>query len=229
MRIAWFQHVPFEDLGCIAPALIARGHSPQVTRWFAGETAPDTGAYDALIVMGGPMNVDEFDQHPWLRDERAAVRAAIDAGKPVLGICLGAQLIAASLGAPVTRNAHVEIGWFDVFRAPDAAQGSLLAGFPERFPAFHWHGDTFAIPDGAALLLSSEGCAHQAFQIGERVLGLQFHLEVTAANARDMYVGETLQLSKYVQEPAAVLAQLDHFAGSNRRMQRLLDNWLATV
>ncbi|HEY1076674.1 MAG TPA: type 1 glutamine amidotransferase [Fontimonas sp.] len=229
MRIAWFQHVPFEDLGCIAPALIACGHDLQVTPWFAGAKAPALGDYDALIVMGGPMNVDEFEQHPWLRDERAAVRAAIDAGKPVLGICLGAQLIAASLGARVTRNAHVEIGWFDVYRPPQAVQGSLLAGFPERFPAFHWHGDTFALPPGADLLLSSEACAHQAFQIGPRVLGLQFHLEVTAANARDMYVGETMQCSQYVQEPAAVLAQLDHFAGSNRRMQRLLDNWLATV
>ncbi len=229
MRIAWFQHVPFEDLGCIAPALLARGHRLQATRWFAGEDAPALDDFDALIIMGGPMNVDECDQHPWLRDERAAVRRAIDAGKPVLGICLGAQLIAACLGAPVTRNAHVEIGWFDVFRPAAAPQGSLLGGFPERFAAFHWHGDTFAIPAGAQLLLSSEGCVHQAFQLGSRVLGLQFHLEVTAANARDMYVGETMKLSKYVQEPSAVLAQLDHFADSNRRMIRLLDNWLATA
>ncbi len=228
MRIAWFQHVPFEDLGCIAPALIARGHSLHVTRWYADDGAPSLTGFDALIIMGGPMNVDEFDQHPWLRAERASVRAAIDAGKPVLGICLGAQLIAASLGAPVTRNAHVEIGWFDVFRPAAAPQGSLLGGFPDRFAAFHWHGDTFAIPDGAQLLLSSEGCAHQAFQLGSRVLGLQFHLEVTAANARDMYVGETMKPSEYVQEPAAVLAALDHFADSNRRMYRLLDNWLAT-
>jgi GMP synthase-like glutamine amidotransferase len=227
MRIAWFQHVPFEDLGCIAPALLARGHSLQVTRWFAGEAAPALDAYDALIVMGGPMNVDEFDQHPWLRDERAAVRSAIDAGKPVLGICLGAQLIAVSLGALVTRNAHLEIGWFDVFRSATAPQASLLSGFPERFAAFHWHGDTFAIPAGAQLLLSSEACAHQAFQLGSRVLGLQFHLEVTAANARDMYVGEKMTQSAYVQDPAAVLAELDHFADSNRRMVRLLDNWLS--
>ncbi len=227
MRIAWFQHVPFEDLGCIAPALLARGHSLQLTRWFAGEAAPALDAYDALIVMGGPMNVDEFDQHPWLRDERAAVRNAIDAGKPVLGICLGAQLIAASLGALVTRNPHLEIGWFEVFRPATAPQASLLSGFPERFAAFHWHGDTFALPAGAQLLLSSEACAHQAFQLGPRVLGLQFHLEVTAANARDMYVGETMQPSRYVQEPAYVLAGLDHFADSNRRMAQLLDNWLS--
>lgn len=229
MRIAWFQHVAFEDLGCIAPALLARGHSLQVTRWFAGEPAPALDGFDALIIMGGPMNVDEFDVHPWLRDERAAVRAAIDAGKPVLGICLGGQLIAASLGAPVTRNAHTEIGWFDVYRPDGATRGSLLEGFPDRFPAFHWHGDTFAIPDGAQLLLSSEGCVHQAYQIGSRVLGLQFHLEVTAANARDMYVGETMVPSKYIQDPKKVLAQLDDFAGSNRRMIRLLDNWLAAA
>lgn len=229
MRISWFQHVPFEDLGCIAPALLARGHDLQVTRWYAGESAPALADYDALIIMGGPMNVDEFDAHPWLRAERAAVRAAIDAGKPVLGICLGAQLIAASLGAPVTRNAHTEIGWFDVYRPDGAARGALLDGIPERFAAFHWHGDTFAIPPGAQLLLSSEGCMHQAYQLGSRVLGLQFHLEVTAANVRDMYVGETMVPSKYVQAPTAALAQLDDFAASNRRMLRLLDNWLATA
>ncbi len=226
MRVHWLQHVPFEDLGCIAPWLARRGHGVTATRWYAGDAAPDPATIDALIVMGGPMNVDETHLHPWLADEKRLIRAVIDTGKPVLGICLGAQLIAASLGAAVTRNAHTEIGWFDL-NLNDAGQASpLFQGFPGTFSAFHWHGDTFAIPPGGRLLMSSEACANQAYQVGERVLGLQFHLEVTAANAREMYDIERPAPAHYIQDPDAALAALDHYAASNRLMERLLENWL---
>ena len=227
MRIHWFQHVPFEDLGCIAPWLAAHGHTTVCTRWFAGDTAPAVYDIDALLVMGGPMNVDEEPLHPWLAAEKKLLRAVIDAGKPVLGICLGAQLIARALGAEVTRNAWTEIGWFDVSLDAAARGARLCAGFPDSFSAFHWHGDTFAIPDGARLLMSSEGCAHQAFQYGDGVLGLQFHLEVTAANAREMYRVERPAPARYVQDADAAMNDLDRFAAGNRLMVRLLDNWLS--
>lgn len=227
MRIHWFQHVPFEDLGCIAPWLAGHGHTTVCTRWFAGGPAPAADDIDALVVMGGPMNVDEEQLHPWLAAEKKLIRAVIDAGKPVLGICLGAQLIARALGAGVTRNAHTEIGWFDVSLDAAARDARLFAGFPDSFSAFHWHGDTFAIPAAARLLMRNQACAHQAFHYGERVLGLQFHLEVTAANARAMYAVERPAPSRYVQDPDAAMNDLDRFAASNRLMVRLLDNWLA--
>src|SRR5690606_28697951 len=174
-----------------------------------GEDLPTCTDFDALIVMGGPMNVDEHARHPWLAGEKALIRAAINAGRPVLGICLGAQLIAASLGAPVTRNAETEIGWFDVELEPAGRASPLFAGFPPRFAAFHWHGDTFAIPAGAQRLMRSEACSHQGFALGARVVGLQFHLEVTAANARAMYAAERPPPARYVQDADAVLADLD--------------------
>lgn len=226
MRVHWLQHVPFEGLGCIAPWLAQHAHAASCTRWFAGDAAPAASDIDALIVMGGPMNVDEEPLHPWLATEKALIRAVVDAGKPVLGICLGAQLIARALGAAVTRNAHTEIGWFDVTLDRSARSSGFFAGFADRFSAFHWHGDTFAIPDGARLLMSSQACAHQAFQYGERVLGLQFHLEVTAADARRMYAMERPAPSRYVQDPDTAMNDLDRFAASNRLMYRLLDRWL---
>lgn len=227
MRVHWFQHVPFEDLGCIGPWLARHGHTMICTRWYADDPPPSIGDIDALIVMGGPMNVDEEPLHPWLATEKTLIRAVIDAGKPVLGICLGAQLIARSLGAAVTRNAHAEIGWFDVTLDRAAKGSKRFAGFPDSFSAFHWHGDTFAIPDGARLLMSSQACAHQAFEYGERVLGLQFHLEVTAADARRMYAVERPAPSRYVQDPDVAMNAIDRFAASNGLMYRLLDHWLS--
>ncbi len=227
MRIHWLQHVPFEDLGCIAPILIGQGHSLSATPWYVDTPAvPAPDAFDALIVMGGPMGVADEAQYPWLSGEKRLIRAALDAGKPVLGICLGAQLIAHVLGAPVTRNPEPEIGWFDVERT-DAGRGHpLLAGIPERMRVFHWHGDTFAIPEGGQCLMRSDACAHQAFAIGSRVLGLQFHLEVTAANVRELYAAETPQPGPCVQSAAQVLPELDTFAQGNRWMDVLLRNWL---
>ncbi|WP_043586996.1 type 1 glutamine amidotransferase [Geminisphaera colitermitum] len=187
MHVHWFQHVPFEGLGLIEPWLRARGHRLTVTRFYAGEL-PDlaASACDWLIVMGGPMNIYQYRDHPWLRDEKRAIRARIDAGARVFGVCLGAQLIADVLGGRVYQNHEREIGWFPV-RAADTGKGT--APHPLSFPpgeslVFHWHGDTFDLPPGAVLLASNEACRNQAFALSlpgdgnARVLGLQFHLEM---------------------------------------------------
>lgn len=226
MRVHWLQHADFEDLGCIAPALAQRGETVTHTRLYAGGTLPAVEAFDALIVMGGPMNIYEYDAHPWLKPEKALIRKAIVQGKHVLGICLGSQLIADALGGPVTRNAHTEIGWLPVMLNAAGRASKFFAGVPERFTAFHWHGDTFAIPPQAQNLMASEGCAHQALEYGERVVGIQFHLEVTAANAREWFVHERPQPARYVQDADAILTDLDAFATNNRLMLKLLDNWL---
>lgn len=144
------QHVPFEGLGSIEPWLVTAGYSITWTRFFTGGNLPAPDDPDLLIVLGGPMSVNDETAFPWLRDEKRFVRRSIEAGVPLLGICLGAQLIASALDARVYPNRHREIGWFPVYRTPDEP-----GVFPERFDAFHWHGETFDLPSGAALLARS--------------------------------------------------------------------------
>ena len=181
MKIHWFQHVPFEGLGAIEGWLLARGHTLTCTRFYAGETAPaGVDGFDWLIIMGGPMNIYQYRDHPWLRAEKRVIRDAVAAGKRVLGVCLGAQLIADALGGKVYQNDEREIGWFPVTAVPEGKDSPFA--FPPETVVFHWHGDTFSLPPGGVWLARSEGCEHQAFAIGAHVLGLQFHLEMTPAD-----------------------------------------------
>jgi len=227
MRVHCLQHADFEDLGCIAPWLAANGHQVSGTRLYAVEVLPDSAAFDALIVMGGPMNIYEYDRYPWLRDEKRLIRAAVDAGKRVLGVCLGAQLLADVLGGPATRNAHSEIGWFPLSLTTAGRESALFADLPPDFTGFHWHGDTYALPPGATCLAVSEACAQQAFALGQRVLGLQFHLEVTRANAEEWFRHERPQPARYVQTPEHILAQQDSFEENNRWMRAVLGRFFA--
>ena len=225
MRVHWLQHADFEDLGCIAPWLAARGCEVSQTRLYAGETPPRAENFDWLIVMGGPMNIYEYERHPWLNAEKALIGQTVEQGKKLLGICLGAQLIADVLGGPVTRNAHSEVGWFPLQRAPAAHGSKFFGDFPQRFHAFHWHGDTFALPPGTQGLMRSEACANQAFEKDGRIAAIQFHLEVTAADARVWFDHERPAPARYVQEAGAILANLDRFAENNRLMFRLLEKF----
>ena len=224
MRVHWLQHADFEDLGCIAPWLAARGDSVTMTRLYAGETLPNVDSFDWLIVMGGPMNIYEYAAHPWLQAEKALIREAITAGKKLLGICLGSQLIADVLGGPVTPNAHTEVGWLPLTRSADPTH--FFAEFPETFTAFHWHGDTFALPPGCRSLMHSEACANQAYERGQQIAAIQFHLEVTAANARDWFEHERPAPARYVQAPEDVLKALPNFAQNNRLMLKLLEKFV---
>jgi GMP synthase-like glutamine amidotransferase len=216
MRVQIFQHVPFEGLGTIESWLAARDASIAWTRFFADPRLPALNTYDWLIVMGGPMSVNDEAELPWLRDEKRAIAAAIDAGKTVLGICLGAQLIASALGAVVSANREREIGWFEIERVADPAAHPIARAFPPRAEVFHWHGETFALPAGAVHLARSEACDAQAFALGPRVVGLQFHLETTpdgvAALVRhcpeDLGAGRTIQSSDEMLGDAARFARL---------------------
>lgn len=178
-----FQHVPFEDIGSIRGWLEQREAEIRYTRFFAGDNPPNVDSFDMLIVMGGPMSVTEEDRYPWLVGEKAVVRAALEAGKPVLGVCLGAQMMANALGAEIRKNPVPEIGWFPI-RAVEL--GSEVFRFPAEISVFHWHGETFDLPNGALRLAQSDNCRNQAFQYGERALGLQFHLECNAESVSGM-------------------------------------------
>ena len=161
MRVHVFQHVPFEGPGSVAQWAHARGAALTVTPLLEPHSLPELGAVDVLVVLGGPMSVHDEACLPWLRDEKHFIGDAIASGTPVLGICLGAQLIAAALGARVYAGAKREIGWFPVYGLDHAEQAFR---FPDVVNAFHWHGETFDLPTGATLLARSEACACQAFQ-----------------------------------------------------------------
>ena len=189
MRVLAFRHVAFEGLGRIADTLTARGIEFEFADLYASgsrltETVPKTEGYAGLIFLGGPMSVN--DPLPWIATELEILRRAIAAGQPVLGICLGAQLIARALGAEVRRNASSEIGWYRVDFTPSVGNVGIFRGLQSEV-VFHWHGETFDLPPGAELLASSELCAHQAFRVGERVYGLQFHPEVTPEMIEDWW------------------------------------------
>lgn len=180
MKVRVLQQVPFEGLGSIEPWLAARGAIVRCTRFFESSRLPEVMDLDLVIALGGPMSVNDEAELPWLKEEKRFVAEAVNSGKAVLGICLGAQLIAGALGARVYPGPHKEIGWFDIESTSDRPD---LFRFPERATVFHWHGETFDLPLGATRLARSAGCENQAFQIGSRAIGLQFHLETTPASA----------------------------------------------
>jgi GMP synthase (glutamine-hydrolysing) len=172
------QHIEAEGPGLVAQALGSRDVDVAVTRADRGEPVPEhLDAAVGLLVMGGPMGVYEVDRYPYLASEQRLIESALRADVPVLGICLGSQLLAATLGANVAPGARKEIGWFDVTRREASADDALLGTTPLAFRALHWHGDVFDLPAGAVSLARSELTAHQAFRHGERAHGFLFHLE----------------------------------------------------
>jgi GMP synthase-like glutamine amidotransferase len=226
MRIHYIQHVPFEGPASIGQWADRQGHMQTYTRVYEKPQFPDMDSLDWLVIMGGPMGVYDEIQNPWLISEKNFVRKAIDAGKVIVGICLGAQLIAEVLGAKVFANKHKEIGWFPVEVTPDGATSKLVKFLPERFTAFHWHGDTFDLPKGAVHLARSEGCENQAFSYKDRVLGLQFHLESTPQSVKDLAQNCCNEIlpGQYIQTYDQILsASTEQYRQINEAMFGILD------
>ena len=181
-RLLVFQHVPHEILGTFNPLLKDAGFRIRYVNFGRTPDAqPKVEKYDGLIILGGPMCLSQRENYPHLETEIAAIRKAMDLQLPILGICLGAQLIAAALHARVHRNPVKEIGWYDVSPTEAGREDPLFRFFKNSEKIFQWHGDTFEIPHGASHLATSPDCPNQAFRYGDRIYGLQFHLEVDAA------------------------------------------------
>lgn len=226
MRIHYLQHVPFEDPANIKVWVESKSHTFLGTLLFNEEKLPPASDFDWLIVMGGPMNIYEVDSYPWLSKEKRFIEKAIADNKIVLGICLGAQLIADVLGARVYRNNYKEIGWYLVSLTGEAKKSPIFRTLPDRFTAFHWHGDTFDLPPGALKVAESEGCANQGFEYNGRVIGLQFHLESSPESIKRLirHCGDELVDGKYIQKPDEMLLQNDNFQEIKEIMNLTLDN-----
>ena len=203
-RVLVVQHEPFEGPGTLAEAL--RGCELRMVRTFAGDPVPESLAEDALVVLGGSMGVYEADRYPYLEDEMRLLRAAVTDGRPVLGICLGSQLLAAALGGSVAKARRKEIGWFQVDLLPEGRDDALLDGAPVSFSAFHWHGDAFTLPAGAVPLAASAMTPLQAFRKGARAWGIQFHLETDAQVLDAMLDSGAEDLREAGADPAAIRA-----------------------
>ena len=224
MRIHYLQHVPFEGLGCIEVWARDTRHQLSGTRLFQNDLPPEAQDIDWLVVMGGPMGAGDEKQYPWLALEKRLIAKAILQGKTVLGICLGAQLIADVLGARVYPNLYREIGWFPIELTEAGIRSSLLGFLPPHFKALHWHGDTFDLPRGAIHLARSQACEHQAFVYAERAVGLQFHLELGFENVKELIrnCAEELVEGQAIQNPSQMLAKAEDFRLANQAMETIL-------
>jgi len=225
MHIHYLQHAAFEDAANISAWARERGHRLTHTRLDLDQSLPDPESLDWLIVMGGPMNVDEDEIYPWLAREKLFIRRVIDRGVPVLGVCLGGQMVCKVLGGQVTKNRQKEIGWFPLTLTSAAAGSPIFASFPQLVPAFHWHGDTFSIPPGAIRLAASEGCDNQAFQYGRHVVALQFHWDYSLQSVEMMirHCGDELIAAPGIQQPAEMLARAERFDEIRVLLYELLD------
>lgn len=201
------RHLAFEDLGHFAPVLAEAGYQ---VRYCDVGLDPFEDAGDLLVVLGGPIGVYEEDKYPFLTREIDLIEARLAAQRPTLGICLGAQLMARALGARVYPGPAKEIGFAPV-RLTDAGRASCLANF-EGKPVLHWHGDTFDLPAGAALLASTEICRQQAFSLGRNAIGFQFHPEAGAAGFERWLIGHTCELAAAGKSISALRADYERLA-----------------
>ncbi len=225
MKLHYFQHVPFEGLGCIADWAYVHRHQITATKMYEGDPFPDVDEFDWLVIMGGPMSVYDHTNCPWLVEEKRCIEQAIAHGKVVIGICLGAQLIANVLGANVYPNTDKEIGWFPVNLTDAAHQSPLFDFLPNTFEVFHWHGDTFDLPSNAIHIARSNACTNQAFVYHDRVVGFQFHMEMTQEGIRSIihHCAHEIVDGHSIQTAEDIVAYSDHVPYVQGAMVGVLD------
>jgi GMP synthase (glutamine-hydrolysing) len=224
MIIYYLQHVPFEGIGSIEKWAHNHRWGVSAIRLHEGQILPDPERLDALVVSGGPMGVHEEDKYPWLVPEKRFLEKVLKREIPVLGICLGAQLLADVLGAKVYPNTVKEIGWFPITKTIPENAHKITSALPVNMEVFHWHGDTFDMPEGTLQLFRSEACENQAFAYGKNVIALQFHLETTPASLDALInnCSEELIEAPYIQSAKEMRKGTSRFQTINKNMDLLL-------
>lgn len=221
------QHEPLEGPGTIAEEIRAAGHAVKTIRLDQKEKVPaDPTPFGGLVVMGGTMGVYDQAKLPHLQEEIALLEKAVKIEKPILGICLGAQLLASSLGAEV-KPGEKEIGWVPVHKMPEACKDPVLRRLPENFQALMWHGDHFSLPKGAVHLLATQKCGCAGFRFGKKAYGLVPHLEMTAAMIDEMVAASRKELAAAQVEPAQILEDSSEYAEPTEELARTM--WKAWV
>ncbi len=217
MKWSCLQHVAFETPGYLASWAKDRGYDLTRVEIWNGAALPRAKETDGLFILGGPMNVYEEDRYPWLIPEKRFIEETIAAGKPILGICLGAQLLSVVLGGTVTPNPWKEIGWFPVQMTLAGREAGPFRDIPEQFMAFHWHGDRFTVPPRAIHVARSHGYENQAFVYEDRVVGLQFHLECTEMGIEALvdHCCQDATCGSYIQHVPAIRDQFGHLPKSH--------------
>ncbi|MCX6150901.1 MAG: type 1 glutamine amidotransferase [Ignavibacteriales bacterium] len=225
LKLHCLLHVPFEGPAYINDWVKEKNHGISFTKFYMNQNPPKIDDFDWLIIMGGPMNIYEEEKYPWLIKEKEFIKEAIKKGKVVIGICLGSQLIADALGSRVYKNENKEIGWFPVQLTKSAKHHPLFKFLPNEINVFHWHGETFNLPKDAIHLAESKACKNQMFIYKQRVIGIQFHLEMTKKSIEEIIENcqDELQQNIYVQTAEEIKNQMDYSNQCNNLMKELLD------
>jgi GMP synthase-like glutamine amidotransferase len=228
LRIHYLQHVLFEKPGYIETWAISNHHFQSSTKLYENTEFPGLSEFDWLIIMGGPMGVYDEHQYSWLKKEKEFIKSSIKAGKTIIGICLGSQLLAEAMGARVFPNKKKEIGWFPVSITESGTDHHLIHGFPSSIDVLHWHGDTFNLPKNAVHLFQTDICTNQAFLYNNNILGLQFHLEATPDTLHDMLLNcrDELVTDDFIQSENEIIRQAHLCKETNRYLSHIL-NYLA--
>lgn len=226
MKTWWvIKHVAGEGPGLLAEELDRRHLQHRTVEFSQAHTLPAIEDVAGAIVLGGPMNVDETGRFPFLAAEREWLATLLDTSTPVLGICLGSQMMARARGAVVRPNGKKEIGYYPIRLTGEGRRDPLFAGLPDEFETFHWHGDRFEIPSGSANLATSEICDRQAFRVGERAYALQFHPEITATMIRSWVAKGEEELREVGISSASLLNNDVRLAASQIHSRRIMGNF----
>jgi GMP synthase-like glutamine amidotransferase len=226
MRIHVLQHSAINTLGTIEDYAETKNYQVESTRFYEIDESPKHYSFDLLIIMGGPMGTYDYEENPWLRNEKEFIKQAIESGKPVLGICLGAQILADILGARVYENKFMEIG-FPLRTSKLEKEPNFRRGSQEEITVFHWHSQTFDLPAGSVHLFESEGCKNQGFLYGGRVVALQFHPEVNEERIESLIerFGDKMADGPFVQKKEKMFGQEKYLAGTKELLFTILDKF----
>ncbi len=229
LRIHYLQHVPFEGLACISDWIEKNEFLLSSTKYFDNDSLKNNqreiDSIDWLIIMGGPMSVNDENKFKWLKSEKSFIEKAITNNKTVIGICLGAQLIADVLGSKIYKNEFKEIGWFDIELIEEGKHHTLFEDFPSITKVFHWHSDTFELPANSIRIAKSEACPNQSFVYNKKVIGLQFHLEMNEKSINELILNakDDITEGRFVQTESEMKEKIYLTNITNRLMFQLLD------